>query len=203
MFVLENMDETIRTPDDAEEITMVASLGIIPLWKTSKKMEPMSTSTGLAVRDAKILVVSRPTSRAAEAYRAIRTALMQVTRRDLSNVLMFTSALPNEGKSTTSINCAAAFAQQGSRVLYVEADMRRPTLNTLLGLNLSVGLSSLIAGEQCVDLPVKMPSMPKLSVIPAGPRSSYSAELLGSESMAGLMKQWRTEYDYIDRKSVV
>ncbi len=197
MFVLENIDETVSTPDEAEQITMVPSLGIIPQWKRPSKLKVARTSTGLAIRDTKILVISQPCSQAAEAYRAIRTALMDVTRRGRSNVLLFTSSLPEEGKTTTSLNCAAAFAQQGSRVLYVEADMRRPKVNTLLNLNVSAGLSSLIGGKQCLDLPIRLPSMPKLSVIPAGPRSTYPAELLSTSRMAELVKQWRDEYDCI------
>ncbi len=196
MFVVENMDETISTPDDAEQVTMLPALGLVPRWKRPSKVRA-STSSSLAVKETKILVVSQPRSQAAEAYRAIRTAIMQVTRRDLCNVLLFTSALPDEGKTTTSLNCAAAFAQQGARVLFVEADMRKPKVTTLQNLHTSVGLSSMIAGETCVDLPLKLPSMPKLSVIPSGPRTTYPAELLSSPEMAGLITKWRQEYDYV------
>ncbi len=197
MFVLENMDETISTPDDAEQITMLPSLGLIPTWKRPSKVRTSSSSTGLALKDTKILVVSQPRSQAAEAYRAIRTAIMQVTRRDLCNVLLVTSALPEEGKTSTSLNCAAAFAQQGSRVLFVEADMRRPKVSSLLNLSMQSGLSSLIGGDLSLEVPVKVPSLPKLSVIPAGPRTTYPAELLGSPQMAELVTHWRTEYDYV------
>jgi len=197
IFVLENMDDTVSTPDDAEQITMVPSLGIIPRWKRPRKFRMARASTGLAIRERKLLVVSKPSSQAAEAYRAIRTSLMEVTRRGQSNVLLFTSPLPEEGKTTTSLNCAAAFAQQGSRVLFVEADMRRPKVCTLLNLNVSDGLTSLISGEQGLDIPVKVPSIPKLSIIPAGPRSTYPAELLGTPSMVDLVAQWRTEYEFI------
>jgi len=197
MFVLENMDETVSTPDDAEQITMVPALGMIPRWKRPAKIKSSNNSTALAIKETKILLISQPTSQAAEAYRAIRTALMGVTRRGQSNVLLVTSALAGEGKTTTSLNCAAAFAQQGSRVLFVEADMRRPKVGALLNMSRSAGLSSMISGEECLDVPVRLPSMPKLAVIPAGPRSTYPAELLGTPRMAELVNQWRAEYDFV------
>ena len=113
------------------------------------------------------------------------------------NVLLVTSAFPDEGKTTTSINCATAFAQQGARVLLVEADLRRPKLCTQLNLTSTTGLSSLISGGTSNGLPLKMPGLPNLSVIPAGPRSGYPAELLGSQSAKALIGHWRSEYDYI------
>jgi polysaccharide biosynthesis transport protein len=196
MFVLENVDETVSTPDDVEQVTMVPALGIVPRWKRPSRIK-ISTTAGMSIKETKILLISQPTSQAAEAYRAIRTSLMEMTRRGVSNVLLVTSALPEEGKTTTSLNCAAAFAQQGSRVLFVEADMRRPKVDGLLNLNRAVGLSSMISGEPCPGLPVRLPSMPKLAVIPAGPRSTYPAELLGTPRMAELVNQWRAEYDFV------
>ena len=197
VFVLENIDETISTPDDAEQITMVPSLGMIPRWKRPSKAIKSSTPAGVSIRETKILVASQPNSQAAEAYRAIRTAILEVTRRGVSNVLLVTSALPEEGKTTTSLNCAAAFAQLGARVLFVEADMRRPKVSALLNVDMSVGLSSLLGEEKCLDLPLRVPSMPRMCLIPAGPRTTYPAELLGTPRMAELVTQWRSEYDFV------
>jgi polysaccharide biosynthesis transport protein len=196
MFVLENMDETVSTPDDVEQITMLPVLGLVPHWKRPKSKRIMPI-TGMGIRDTKLLVASQPRSQIAEAYRGIRTSIMQVTRRGQCNVLMVTSSLPEEGKTTTSLNCAAAFAQQGSRVLFVEADMRRATISSLLNVTSPVGLSSLIEGETCLTLPIAVPSIPKLSLIPAGSPRTYPAELLGSPEMAELIKKWRTQYDFV------
>jgi capsular exopolysaccharide synthesis family protein len=122
---------------------------------------------------------------------------MQSMRAAECNVLLVTSAFPEEGKTTTSINCAAAFAQQGLRVLLVEADLRRPKLSSQLNLTSTNGLSSLISGGTSSGLPLKMPGVSNLSIIPAGPRSGYPAELLGSQNAKALITQWRSEYDYI------
>ena len=98
-----------------------------------------------------------------------------------------------------SLNCAAAFAQHGSRVLLVEADMRHPMLNSYLNLNLETGLSSMIQNQPASDLPFVMPSLPNLSIIPAGTLDSSSSptDLLDSKVMKELMVKWRGEYDFI------
>jgi capsular exopolysaccharide synthesis family protein len=133
----------------------------------------------------------------AEAYRIVRTSILQATRRGASNVLLVTSPLPEEGKTTLALNCAAALAQQDQRVLLVEADMRRSNLESKLNLKGSAGLSSLIKGEVPSGAPFKFSSVPNLSLIPAGPRPSNPAELLGSQRMAELIQQWRSNYDFI------
>jgi capsular exopolysaccharide synthesis family protein len=197
-FVMENLDQTISSPDEAEEVAEVPGLGFVPRWKLKTKT-PKANSNGLSLpsRTAALTVVARPQSQVAEAYRSIRTAIMQVTRRGQCSVILVTSAAPQEGKTTTSMNCAAAMAQQGSRVLLVEADMRRPKMRAELGIPGTQGLSSLIGGSISLDVPAKVSGLPLLSVVPAGPKSTYPSELLGSSQFADLVKQWRKDYDYV------
>jgi capsular exopolysaccharide synthesis family protein len=95
------------------------------------------------------------------------------------------------------LNCAAALAQQGQRVLLVEADMRRSNLDVKLQLNGAQGLSSLIDGSLAPALPVRFPSLPTLSVLPAGSHPPNPAELLGSQNMAEHIKEWRSTYDFV------
>ena len=90
------------------------------------------------------MVLVRPQSQIAEAYRVVRTSILQAARRGTSNVFLVTSALPGEGKTTTALNCAAALAQQDQRVLLVEADMRRSNLESKLKFTGNGGLSSLL-----------------------------------------------------------
>jgi capsular exopolysaccharide synthesis family protein len=199
-FVVENCDDTVTTPDDAEQITLVPALGAIPLWKFRKLPEPSTTSIRPASSvpsRAMALVLSNPQSQIAEAYRIVRTSILQASRRGASNVFLVTSALPGEGKTTTALNCAAALAQQDQRVLLVEADMRRPVLERKLNFNGQGGLSSLIPAGPSSTVPVKFPSLPTLSVLAAGPRPSNPAELLGSPRMGELVQEWRSNYDFI------
>jgi capsular exopolysaccharide synthesis family protein len=196
-FVAENVDDKINTADQAEEVAMVQALGVIPTWKLPARRKASTTALPAGIRETGICVLSHPRSQPSEAFRTIRTAIIQSTRRGTSTSIVVTSAMPGEGKSTVSLNCAAAFAQQGSRVLLVEADMRRPVLNAYLNLNQSTGLSSMIKGESGPELPIMLPSLPTLSVIPAGPATAYPADLLGSERMKQLVTAWAAEYDYI------
>ncbi|MGB9510989.1 MAG: CpsD/CapB family tyrosine-protein kinase, partial [Candidatus Acidiferrum sp.] len=192
----ENMDDTINTADDVERITMLPSLGMIPMWKEARKLPAKSRAVAPS-RHGGIFVISQSRSQPAEAFRAVRTAISQSIRSGVTTVILMTSALPGEGKTTVGLNCAAAFAQQGSRVLLVEADLRRPRLASQLGLSGAKGLTSLIKGESCPELPIKLSDIPYLSVVPAGPLPTYPAELLGSNRMKELVNQWRGEYDYI------
>ncbi len=199
-FVAENCDDTVTTPDDAELITMVPVLGLIPLWKVRKQLPSPTKLTRPASAlpsKAQAIVLSKPQSQIAEAYRVVRTSILQAGRRGACNVFLVTSALPGEGKTTTALNCAAALAQQDQRVLLVEADMRRSNLEEKLNLADVGGLSSLFAAGSSNVVPVKFPSVPNLSVLPAGPRPTNPAELLGSPRMAELIQQWRSNYDFI------
>jgi polysaccharide biosynthesis transport protein len=195
--VAENMDETISSPEQAEIISQVPSLGFVPRWKRLLASKKPSKSNELLAPGTGVLILGQPHSQAAEAYRGLRTSIMQSMRATECNVLLVTSAFPNEGKTTTSINCAAAFAQQGLRVLLVEADLRRPKLCRQLNLTSTNGLSSLSSGGTSSGLPLKMPGLSYLSIIPAGPRTGFPAELLGSQRAKALITQWRSEYDYI------
>jgi len=199
-FVKENCDDTITTPDDAEQITLVPALGVIPRWKARKSLPvptnlPRPVSAGPSRAEA--VVLSRPQSEIAEAYHAVRTSILLASRQGQSNVYLVTSALPGEGKTTTALNCAAALAQQDQRVLLVEADMRRSNLESKLHFVGNGGLSSLLSDRQSSVIPVNFPSLPNLSVLPAGTRPPNPAELLGSPRMKQQIDLWRTQYDFI------
>lgn len=196
-LVADNLDETISSPELAEEVSMVPSLGFVPRWKRLLAVKKNPKANGLTTTGSGVLVLKQPHSLAAEAYRGLRTSIMQSMRVPDCNVLLFTSAFPDEGKTTTIINCAAAFAQQGLRVLLVEADLRRPNVCSQLNINSATGLSSLISSGPSTGLPVKLPNLPHLSVIPSGPRAGYPAELLGSHGTQTLIAKWRSEYDYV------
>lgn len=195
-FFRENIDESIETIDQVEHAVRAPSLAVVPKWKALRTRNLKPTIAMANAKDG-ILMLAEPQSQAAEAYRTLRACVSHVDPSVKPRVMMVTSALREEGKTTTSLNYAAALAQQGKRVLLVEADMRRPTLKTRLNLNSNQGLSSMLGGAPATGLPVSIPSVPKLSVIPAGPESSSAPEMLSSFSMAQMFLKWRTEYDYV------
>lgn len=197
-FFAENIDETICSPEQAEQVAHLPSLGFIPLWKRSASARKDLRGRDNVVSGGDVLVSSHPHSQPAEAFRALRTSILQTMRQGQCNVVLVTSPVPGEGKTTTSINLSAALAQQRKRVLLVEADMRRPSVCSRLNLSSSSsGLSSMIAGEAATDIPVKSVALPSLAVIPAGRRPSFSSELLGSDAMGNLISAWRKEYDFV------
>ena len=143
-FVLEALDTTVRTPEQVEIVSALPSLGIIPLSLSLNGARPFLTGRH-ASSGMELITYKRPQSQIAESFRSLRTSILLSGSFDSRpKVLLITSALPREGKSSTSVNLAIVLAQKGSRVLLVDGDMRRPTLHKVLGVSRDIGLSSLL-----------------------------------------------------------
>ena len=141
------LDNTVRTTEQAQMISGLASLGMIPSGSKSAREGPNPKRLVIASSKEAVELVTqvRPQSQMAESYRALRTSLLLSNLGAPPKVIMVTSALPQEGKTTTSINCAVVLAQKGVRVLLIDADLRRPSIHKTLGMGPHSGL------EQCVD----------------------------------------------------
>jgi succinoglycan biosynthesis transport protein ExoP len=113
-------------------------------------------------------------------------------------VILVTSALPQEGKTTISANSALVLAQRGDRVLLIDADLRRPGIDKLFGFRSRGGLSTLITGgDKFEDVVVPFTGVPNLWILPAGPIPPQPAELLGSTVMKDYIAHWRSEFDHV------
>jgi capsular exopolysaccharide synthesis family protein len=111
---------------------------------------------------------------------------------------MVTSALPQEGKTTTSINCAVVLAQKGTRVLLIDADLRRPSIHKTLGMGPRSGLSNVLTGSSTLEQTITRTAiLPNLFVLPAGTPPPNPAELLASANMRDVLAKLREEYDHI------
>ena len=142
----------------------------------------------------------RPKSEIAEAYRALRTSILLSKTGRSAKILMVTSALPQEGKTTTSVNLAIVLAQQGARVLLIEADMRRAGISNLLHLNSEIGLSTILSQPDIpdpVDAMRSVADVPNLKVLPAGPVALHPSEMLSSPRMRDLLQSLEPEFDHI------
>jgi succinoglycan biosynthesis transport protein ExoP len=199
-FLLEGIDNTVRTPEQAQAVSALPSLGMIPL--SSKNGAELGSSQRLAVtssREAVELVTqARPQSQMAESYRALRTSLLLTSVGGPPKTILVTSALPQEGKTTTSINCSIVLAQKGSRVLLIDADLRRPGIHKALGWGPRTGLSNVLTGSATVQqATVRSNLLPNLFVLPAGTPPPNPAELLASSNMGDLLTRLREEYDHV------
>ncbi len=197
-FIAENIDSSIRTPEDIETYCSLPSLGIIPSAVKSEGAAANALAPRKAPRIILPVTLEHRNSGSAEAFRALRTSLMLSSPGAPPQVILITSAVSEEGKSFVSINLAVVLAQTGQQVLLVDADMRRPSINTYLGIPTNPGLSACLAGtSDSQDVIIKIEDVPGLHVMPAGRTPPYPAELLASEAFPQLVMQWRERYRYI------
>ncbi|MGA9798434.1 MAG: polysaccharide biosynthesis tyrosine autokinase [Terriglobales bacterium] len=198
-FLLEGIDNTVRTPEQAQAISALPSLGMIPLGSKGAIEAATKRLTVASSREAVELVTqSRPQSQMAESYRALRTSLLLTSLGGPPKVILVTSALPQEGKTTTSINTAIVLAQKGTRVLLIDADLRRPSIHKTLGMGPKTGLSNVLTGNATLQQAVVRSSiLPTLFVLTAGTPPPNPAELLASSNMKDILAELRSEYDHI------
>ncbi len=185
-------DDSIRTSNDVESQCLLPALAIVPRLSLAKGKR--GTTKLLEQSDAAPITLRHPASEGAEAYRMLRTTLLSLDG-PTPRVICFVSGRGREGKSTSAVNTAIVLAQQGSRVLLVDADLRCPTVHTQFQLPLEDGLSDcLTTGD--APLPVQIPDT-SLFVLNAGSRPAHISELLSSKAMKRLLQRWRQEYDFV------
>ncbi len=179
----ELLDTTVRTPSRLRTLTGHAVLGSIGRDSKAKK--------------APLVVDDHAKSVRAEAFRQLRTNLQFIDVERPAHVLVVTSSVPGEGKSTTATNLAVIFAETGQKVLLIEADLRRPRVADYLGIERAVGLTNVLAGQVSVDEVLQTWGRGGLTVLPSGSIPPNPSELLGSQAMAELLRQLRGKFDTI------
>ena len=139
--------------------------------------------------------------RLVESYKALRTNIMfslPIKENVRSRKILFTSAGPGEGKTTTTVNLAVTLSETETTVLLIDADMRKPTVHKYFNIESRVGLSNLLSGmntkKECIQ---QIEGMPNLSVITSGILPPNPSELLGSSAMINMLSEFESEYDYI------
>ena len=204
VFVIDTMDRTIRNPEQVENTTYVPVLGVIPDAALSSgtgrkswlKAQMKDGLKGVEETDNSRLLSLR-NSPVAEAFRSLRTSLLLSQRDEPAKVFMITSGMAQEGKSFTSLNLAAALAYNGSKVLLVDADLRRGTLSRVLKQHSGAGLSQVLSGETDPEAYRQIHEVPGLTFLPAGAPSPCPSELLGSQRMTTMIERWRQQYAYV------
>jgi protein-tyrosine kinase len=144
-----------------------------------------------------LITLTNPKSPISEQYRTIRTNIQFSTVDRPIRSILVTSAGPGEGKSTTSANLAVVFAQQGKKVLFIDADLRRSTMHYTFRLDNHVGLTNVLTKQVSLERAVQSTEQENLYVLTSGPIPPNPAELLGSRSMEELLEQAFTQYDLV------
>ena len=199
-FLLEGLDNTVRTTEQAQMISGLPPLGMIPMGSRTARDGANAKRLVIATSNEAVELVTqvRPQSQMAESYRALRTSLLLSNLGAPPKVIMVTSALPQEGKTTTSINCAVVLAQKGIRVLLIDADLRRPSIHKTLGMGPRSGLSNVLTGSATLQQTITRSAiLPNLSILPAGTPPPNPAELLASPNMRNALEELRGQYDHI------
>jgi succinoglycan biosynthesis transport protein ExoP len=169
----ESLDTTIKSVEDLQNVMNTPVLGIIPEDQDARANPLISAEQG---------------NLRAEAYRQVRTNLQFIDVERSVKSVVITSAIPDEGKSTTACNLAIAFARTGARVLLVEADLRRPRTADYLGIEGAVGLTNVLLGQVPVGDVLQTWGTLPLKVLPSGPIPPNPSELLGSTPMIELVQ---------------
>jgi polysaccharide biosynthesis transport protein len=200
-FLIEAMDTRITDIRGLEALMGQSPFGILPAFELKKVSWRLSGHSLALPAGESIAAIKNPRSPYVEALRALRTGLLATRGGEPPQVLLVTSSTEGEGKSTLSANFAVVLAQQGKRVLLIDADMRRPNLHVLFNSSCDVGLSTILSGklpvEALSEVTLHVNEAPGLDVLLAGPIPAFSAELLGSSKMKQALDSWRGLYDFI------
>jgi capsular exopolysaccharide synthesis family protein len=194
--VFEYLDDTIKTAADVSRVTGLVTLGTIERFRQSGRRRNATSDIGAP--SSQIVTTAEGYSPTGEAYRMVRTNLEFARSGRPNRTMLITSALPGEGKSTTSANLAMALAQTGRRVVLVDADLRRPSLHRVFDLPNSTGLTTLFVMDQPMLAGLLRPTpIETLSLLPSGPLPPNPAELMASERMNEIISLLTTQADIV------
>ncbi|MGH9775227.1 MAG: GumC family protein [Candidatus Acidiferrales bacterium] len=202
----EYLDNTVKSPDDIESLTGLPSLAVVPSYANlnghSRTPALVAGGTGDGTKEVRVelLAYSQPKSQISEAFRALRTSLLLSQADRPPQVVLVTSALPREGKTTAAVNLAVTLAQLGDRTLLVDSDLRKPGIRRALNLKSGqeYGLSSFLAGVASLDeSTIPHLGIENLSALPTGPIPPSPADLLSSHRMRDAIAYLRTQYKFI------
>ena len=187
IFLIEYMDDTVKTPDDVSQETGLSTIGAIAKFDHDDD-----------VMSARLVTKNTPRDPVSEAYRVIRTNLSFSTVDDNLNNMLVTSSTPSEGKSTTAANLAIVMAQTGKRVILVDADLRRPVQHKIFDIPNNRGLTTAILDtETNINDHLNDSEIDNLRIMSSGPIPPNPSELLSSQRMEQLLNILREHSDFV------
>ncbi|MDD5617669.1 MAG: polysaccharide biosynthesis tyrosine autokinase [Candidatus Omnitrophica bacterium] len=187
VYILDYLDNTIRSQEDVEKYIKLPYLGHVPAVKDKSKGE----------YEKRIIIQADPESSLAEAFKNIRTGIVFSAPPETLKAILVTSTIPSEGKTFVSVNLAATIAMDGNNTLLVDSDMRRPTIHNTFKTDNSTGLSNYLTGSISLDLIINKTFIENLSFVSAGATPPNPSGLLGSFKMEEFIKAAKNRFDRI------
>jgi polysaccharide biosynthesis transport protein len=191
-LLIESLDTNLKTMRDIEQTLQLPLLAAIPAV-AAEELLPSKFNEFAVPRGG-----TSAWSRIAEALRGMRTSILLSSPGSPPKVLMITSTRPAEGKSSVATLTAITFALNGSRVLLVDADLRRPAVHLRFRMGKGLGLSSVLSGKAVAQEAIaEWPELPSLHIMTSGPVPPLPSELLGSRQMEEMIAEMRDQYDFV------
>jgi len=195
-FIKDYFDNTVNTTEEMQRISRIPLLGIVP-HMTLDKIESREMLKGTEKFEPALVTLDHPGTLLTEAIYNLRTAIMFSLPGGPPGTILVTSASANEGKTTISVNLAASLAMDGSRVLLIDADLRKPSIHKIMGYPVKPGLTDFLAGYASRAEILHSTSNPNLFVITAGTISPQPIELLASQGFKDLLRSLKEEFEHL------
>ena len=204
-FFREYLDDTIKTEEDVEQYLHLPTVGVIPAIQLngSERQNGKSSLPGGPQASTSLILKDQGKGEynqhsIYEAFSSLRASVL-LSGSPAPKTLLVTSALPQEGKTTTTVNLAAAFARLGTKkTMVVDCDMRRPSIHKATGVKKEPGLAQYLTGQLDLNEVIKVvPDIPNMHVITCGPIPPNPAELLISSALGELLTRLSSEYEFV------
>jgi len=216
-FLLEILDNTVKGPEDVEKLVGLPSLGVIPFlspdglkesrkdnyyvdyqFSSSIEKENVPGEEELSeIKDIDLINLRYPRLSISEDYRTARTSILLSQAENPPKTILFTSCMPQEGKTSTVANMAISFSQLHERVLIIEADLRRPRLHKIFKVRNVKGLSGYLTGKAGLKDAIQMTSVENVWLLPCGPIPPNPVELINSKKMRNMIEAVREVFDVV------